>query len=192
MTRRLGTHLRLTTLSWCWIFFLLLSLGRQHEVGDCTAPTFSVCLLRNIGIYWTHTVHSSWAQGFACMILRNLQMSCLQNVDRSRNGCHFLLLRWWNSLAETTLGRKGWFWLTVQGYRPSWLGSHSSSSLRASGHMTSGDKKWRVTDAHSILSPIYALQDTAQERVPSSFRVGFLFLINLIETIPHRHHPWLT
>lgn len=75
VTCRLGTHLWFTTMSWCpGIFFSLLSLnkkrGRQHEEGDHTAPTFSLCLLRNIGVYWEHTVYQFLSSGLCLYDLK--------------------------------------------------------------------------------------------------------------------------
>lgn len=91
VTCRLGTHLWLTTLSWCpGFFFLLLSLnkkrGRQREVGDHTAPTFSVCRLRNIGTYWTHTVPQFLSSGLCLYDLKEspkvLSLKCGQIKKR--------------------------------------------------------------------------------------------------------------
>lgn len=62
-------------------------------------------------------------------------------------------------------------------------GNRSSRSLKATGHRTAADKKGRAADVHSPLSPLHAVQDTTQGRVPPSF-MAVLTTINLVKIVP--------
>lgn len=64
--------------------------------------------------------------------------------------------------------REASFWLTVQGFSPSWQRNHNSRGLGASwSHCVSTNGWWRRLGELSLLSPFCVVQDS-HETMPSS------------------------